>query len=145
MGSPSSGPAASYWVTALQSARVCPNGLGVDLELAKVPVDHQPDCQYWQSGSSFSLNSSSELGFQNFPQAFTNEAASLRDTADFCKSTFRACQDQMAVDADAASLSENQGASTCARCWPLGASELGYCICSDLVLAGILRPASGSD
>ena len=94
------------------------------------------------------LNSSSiskNFDLKNFHQPFTNEGASHRDTADFCKSTFRACQDQMAVDTDAASLSEDQGASTCARCWPLGASELGYCICSDLVLAGILRPASGSD
>ena len=33
-----------------------------------------------------------------------------------------------------------QEANTCPRCWPLGASELGYCICDDLVIAGILPP-----
>ena len=73
------------------------------------------------------------------------EEEKVRDNDPFLKSASRPCQDQMAVDTDAASLSENQGASTCARCWPLGASELGYCICSDLVLAGILHPASGND
>ena len=32
----------------------------------------------------------------------------------------------------------SQEASTCPRCWPLGAASLGYCICDDLAIAGIL-------
>jgi hypothetical protein len=31
--------------------------------------------------------------------------------------------------------------SWCARCWPLGASEIGVCICGDLALASISFPA----
>jgi hypothetical protein len=45
-------------------------------------------------------------------------------------------------DSDTTSLPKTQEANTCSRCWPLGASELGYCICSDLALAGILPPAT---
>jgi len=37
-----------------------------------------------------------------------------------------------------------QETSTCPRCWPLGAASLGYCICDDLAIAGILPPASGN-
>ena len=100
-----------------------------DLELAKVPVSTH--------SSSFS-----QIGKNHRAQS---SQPYFRDTARFCKSPDKACQNQVAKDTDTPSLPKNQETSTCARCWPLGASELGYCICSDLVLAGILRPASGSD
>ena len=48
---------------------------------------------------------------------------------------------QSPYDTDMPSLPRPQEASTCSRCWPLGASELGYCICGDLAIAGILPPA----
>ena len=31
----------------------------------------------------------------------------------------------------------------CPRCWPLGASELGYCICEDLALVDVSPPSVG--
>ena len=54
-----------------------------------------------------------------------------------------ASQSPITYDTDTSSLPKAQEANMCSRCWPLGASELGYCICSDLALAGILPPATG--
>ena len=48
---------------------------------------------------------------------------------------------QRTYDTDMPSLPRPQEANACLRCWPLGASELGYCICGDLAIAGILPPA----
>ena len=126
-------PNANLWLSGLE-------GLGsTNISVAKVPCILCDTPRVMHSDTSYySSLSGPPLGLPKSAQtAASSVVREPRTLPSFVS------QSPITYDTDTSSLPKAQEANICSRCWPLGASELGYCICSDLALAGILPPATG--